>query len=108
MPPRPNTTTFAPGPLAVLITAPMPVVTPQPIAYLVEGRVFTDLASAIWNHRVVGEGRCPCSDAVSSGHREAASAVGHEALALRHTDGLHRLVLRPRVLALAAFGNVQG
>ncbi len=32
MPPRPNTTTFAPGStLAVLITAPMPVVTPQPM-----------------------------------------------------------------------------
>ena len=32
MPPRPNTTTFAPGStFAVLITAPMPVVTPQPM-----------------------------------------------------------------------------
>ena len=32
MPPRPNTTTFAPGQtLAVLMTAPMPVVTPQPM-----------------------------------------------------------------------------
>ena len=32
MPPRPNTTTFAPGStLAVLMTAPMPVVTPQPM-----------------------------------------------------------------------------
>jgi hypothetical protein len=32
MPPRPNTTTFAPGStLAVLITAPIPVVTPQPM-----------------------------------------------------------------------------
>ncbi len=32
MPPRPNTTTLAPGhTLAVQITAPMPVVTPQPM-----------------------------------------------------------------------------
>ena len=32
MPPRPNTATLAPGyTLAVLITAPMPVVTPQPM-----------------------------------------------------------------------------
>ena len=32
MPPRPNTTTFAPGStLAVLTTAPTPVVTPQPM-----------------------------------------------------------------------------
>ena len=32
MPPRPNTTTFEPGStLAVLMTAPMPVVTPQPM-----------------------------------------------------------------------------
>ena len=32
MPPRPKTTTFAPGStFAVLITAPMPVVTPQPM-----------------------------------------------------------------------------
>jgi hypothetical protein len=32
MPPRPNTTTLAPAStLAVLITAPMPVVTPQPM-----------------------------------------------------------------------------
>ncbi len=32
MPPSPNTTTLAPGStLAVLITAPMPVVTPQPM-----------------------------------------------------------------------------
>jgi hypothetical protein len=32
MPPRPNTTTLAPGQtLAVQITAPTPVVTPQPM-----------------------------------------------------------------------------
>jgi hypothetical protein len=32
MPPRPKTTTLAPGStLAVLMTAPMPVVTPQPM-----------------------------------------------------------------------------
>ncbi len=32
IPPKPNTTTFAPGStLAVLMTAPMPVVTPQPM-----------------------------------------------------------------------------
>ncbi len=32
MPPRPNTTTFAPGStFALLITAPMPVETPQPM-----------------------------------------------------------------------------
>ena len=32
IPPRPNTTTFAPtSTLAVLMTAPMPVVTPQPM-----------------------------------------------------------------------------
>jgi hypothetical protein len=32
IPPSPNTTTFAPGStLAVKITAPMPVVTPQPM-----------------------------------------------------------------------------
>ena len=32
MPPRPNTTTFAPGvTFAVQNTAPMPVVTPQPM-----------------------------------------------------------------------------
>ena len=32
MPPRPKTTAFAPiSTLAVLITAPMPVVTPQPM-----------------------------------------------------------------------------
>ena len=32
MPPRPNTTTFAPGStFAVFMTAPMPVVTPQPM-----------------------------------------------------------------------------
>ena len=32
IPPRPNTATFAPGStLAVLITAPIPVVTPQPM-----------------------------------------------------------------------------
>ena len=32
MPPRPNTTTFAPGStFAVLMTAPIPVVTPQPM-----------------------------------------------------------------------------
>src|SRR5262252_1135095 len=44
MPPRPNTTHFAPGStFAVLITAPMPVVTPQPIVtHLVEGGVFAD------------------------------------------------------------------
>jgi hypothetical protein len=91
-----------------LITAPMPVVTPQAdVADLVERRVLADLRQRdLGQHRVVRERRAAhvVVDGLPSSEKRD-GPVGHQALALGRADrGAEVGLARQARLALAALG----
>src|SRR4030095_2329348 len=113
IPPRPNTTTLAPGStFAVLITAPMPVVTPPPMKHtLSKGASSRDLRERdLRDHGEVREGGgAHVVMELPAAEREAAGPVRHQPLTLSHADGLTQIgLLRDAVLALAALRHIQG
>ena len=90
MPPRPNTTTLAPGLDLGRVDhrADAGSDAAADVADLVERRVLADLGQRdLRQHRVVGEGRAAhvVVDRLAA-DREAAGAVGHHALALGRAD----------------------
>ncbi len=111
MPPSPNTTTLSPTwTLAVLITAPTPVVTPAAdVAARLERRVFADLGDRdLGQHGEVRERRTAhvVEDRLAL-VAEPAGPVGHQALALGGADRGAQVGLAAEArLTLAAFRGV--
>ena len=109
--PRPNTTTLAPGStLAVKMTAPIPVVTPQPCSRPVKRGILANLGDCDLGQLGVAWSTSsgPCSGEFGLPAGKTAGAVRHQPLALGRPDGGAQVRLaRQAALADAALGRIE-